>query len=159
MRAYWIIMLCISLLDLRGQRIAKVAFPLGAGVTQQEGYTLHIIIGDPVTGYAGLEDSTRMFVGFLQPVFNTFSTRVHAGGLESLKVFPNPFSENIFIHSSHPGESIGFRLSDLHGRAVLQGRVSDADKAIPTGNLFSGVYILTLTHTAGHFALYKLIKL
>ena len=159
MRAYLIIMLCISLLDLRGQRIAKVVFPSAAGFTVQEGIVMHYILDDQVAGFAGLEDSIRMFVGFLDPVFSSFSTSVHTDGTERIKVFPNPFSEIIFLRSALPGETIGYKLADLHGRTVLQGRVSDADTSIQTRHLFSGVYILTLSHAAGHFTLYKLIKL
>ena len=158
MRAYLIIMLCISLLDLRGQRIAKVVFPSAAGFTVQEGIVMHYIFDDQVAGFAGLEDSIRMFVGFLDPVFSSFSTPVHTDRTERLKVFPNPFSEIIFLRSALPLETIGYKLSDLHGRTVLQGRV-DADTSIRTRHLFSGVYILTLSHSAGHFTLYKLIKL
>jgi len=37
MRAYLLFMLCISLFDLRGQRIAKIAYSSGAGVYVQQG--------------------------------------------------------------------------------------------------------------------------
>ena len=159
MRAIWIILLCISFLGLRGQRIAKIAFPSGAGNVGQEGIVLRFVLDGPVAGIAGLEDSTRMFVGFLDPVFSSISTPLQQERAETFNVFPNPFSEIIFLRSLLPGQPIKYKLSDLHGRIVLQGKTADINTTIPTHSMHPGVYILTLSDAEGHFAHYKLNKL
>ena len=157
MRAYWIIMLCISLIDLRGQRIAKIGFPSGAGSVTQDGITMHYFFDDPVSGTAGLEANTRMFVGFLDPVFSSFSTPVDEDRPEIFRVFPNPFSDHIFFRASLR-DIVKYRLTDMQGRTVLQGKTADTLTAIPSGFLAPGIYILNLSNEWGHYTLYKLIK-
>ncbi|HNR08375.1 MAG TPA: T9SS type A sorting domain-containing protein [Saprospiraceae bacterium] len=159
MRAIWTILLCISLLDLRGQRIAKISFPSAAGVARQDGFTIQYIIGDRVAGYAALEGDARMFVGFLDPVFSSISTSVTAERMERIQVFPNPFKEQISIRHSLTGAGLRYRLTDLHGRILLQGSDRKWDMTFPTAHLAPGIYILSLEQAKGHFALYKLIKI
>jgi hypothetical protein len=152
-------MLCISLFDLRGQRIAKIAFSNGAGVSVQKDVgTVHFIFGDWVAGNALSEDKSQLVAGFLTPVFNSSSTPLKSSQPSRVIVFPNPFLTNIYLRNAADWGKVSISMLDLNGRVLFQDKTEGRNYAINAGFLHPGIYCLRLKFQDGHFEVYKLIK-
>lgn len=86
-----------------------------------------VINGDTI----GVLGSDAFFhVGLIE----TDQTRSH--------VFPNPASDHLQIVDAQPGSDL--IITDLHGRAVVQHRVSQSYEGVEVGSLPPGVYILRM---------------
>jgi len=160
MRAYLLFMLCLSLFDLRGQRIAKIAYSTGAGVHVQPGAgTIHYIFDDLITGYARADDSSTVFAGFLTPIFISSTTPSREAIRSRLRVFPNPFINQLKIQSESVGGLFSFLLLDVNGRIVFSGKGLSREHEINTSRLVPGIFLLRIRFPDGHFEIHKLIKL
>ncbi len=91
-------------------------------------------------------------ISFGDPILSTGIQSVH-----SVKVFPNPFLDQITIESAEP--LFGLRILDATGQLILtmkgEGR---AQLQIQTGFLSSGVYIVILEYEEYENGIFRLIK-
>jgi hypothetical protein len=160
MRAYLLIMLCISLFELRGQRIAKIVITTGSGVHIQEGAgPIHYVFDDLIAGYAKSEDNTQIFTGFLTPFFSSLPTRVHEDFKTGIQVFPNPFTHQIRVRAKSAMGPVSYLLFDTKGRLLMSGKGLLNEIEINGQSLVAGIYLLRFHHPDGHFEIHKLIKL
>lgn len=74
-------------------------------------------------------------------------------------VYPDPFTDQIAISVSKPGNKMQADLYDLYGRKVLS-QLLDSSRysSIDAGILGSGMYILTLTDASGSTSTKRIIK-
>ncbi len=62
----------------------------------------------------------------------------------NVAVFPNPVSDNIYVHDMSPGTNL--QLTDARGSAIYRTSAKTPDVIIPANNLAPGVYFLQLTY-------------
>jgi hypothetical protein len=66
----------------------------------------------------------------------------------SIKLFPNPAMEHLVLQiDSEIAEQWAFRLLDLQGTSLLEGRVSAGEHLLETVSLAAGTYILQINST------------
>jgi hypothetical protein len=75
-------------------------------------------------------------------------TSIHQISENDIRVYPNPFSENITVElPSHAGKNVSIEIYDNSGRLVYNNQFS-MEKTIPVNDLnrlHKGVYILKIT--------------
>jgi len=74
--------------------------------------------------------------------------------LSELRLFPNPFSNEIQI--SHPDLVNSVQITDILGQKIKNTTYNG--KSINTENLSSGIYIITLETLSGEKMIYKMVK-
>lgn len=77
--------------------------------------------------------------------------------LVSIKLFPNPTSEAIYL-SLKQEEQFNYKLSDISGREILNGNTSGIQTKINLNNLKSSIYILNIYKDNKLYESYKIIK-
>jgi len=78
------------------------------------------------------------------------------GDNTKVAVFPNPVSDNIFIHDIKPGTNL--LLTDARGMAIYRTSATTTDLTIPANALIPGVYFLQMTHNKAASKTVKVIK-
>lgn len=84
-------------------------------------------------------------------------------GLDELKdqsnyvIFPNPFSDQLFIESANSSYS-RFEVYDLSARMLRASSMHNGKAVVELGSLPSGVYIIRLINDSGQFDQQKVIK-
>ncbi|MFT3884122.1 MAG: T9SS type A sorting domain-containing protein [Flavobacteriales bacterium] len=72
-----------------------------------------------------------------------------AGILAGTSVFPNPASDLLTLDlGSAAGQRVGYTLSDMQGRMIARGQVSDQRSTLSVDGLSAGLYHLTLSTDA-----------
>ncbi|MCF8302910.1 MAG: T9SS type A sorting domain-containing protein, partial [Bacteroidales bacterium] len=73
----------------------------------------------------------------------------------AMDIFPNPFSEEISVATTHSGASL--QVFNSTGKLILE-KVLENDQTIETGSWESGIYLLCLTSKDGEITTKKVIK-
>ncbi|WP_051891166.1 S8 family peptidase [Chryseobacterium sp. JM1] len=73
----------------------------------------------------------------------SLKTNVKAQAPLEIKIYPNPVTSSIAIHSND-NKKLDFEIINMHGRTVTKGSVSP-DEKINTSNLPTGQYIINIT--------------
>lgn len=74
---------------------------------------------------------------------------------EKFNVYPNPASTQIFIKSTPRMIGKNYRLTDMSGITIMQGRINNANQAIRLESLSTGIYLLRVEGVAD---IHKIIK-
>ena len=77
----------------------------------------------------------------------------------AIQVFPNPFVNEVWMKwNRSDGQDLHYRLTDILGRTIRQGQVTESPLRLSNLDIAPGVYLLTLIHPSGvkSFALEKL---
>lgn len=77
--------------------------------------------------------------------------------LVSLKLFPNPTSDAVFL-SLKKVEEFNYKLSDISGREIFNGNTTGVQTKINLNNLKSSIYILNIYKNNKLYESYKIIK-
>jgi len=97
----------------------------------------------------------------IRPHFKTSSvvtSTKYITKMADVKVYPNPFTNEIFIELPDAGRTAKILLKDLQGRIISAWNASNAEPLqIFTKNLAAGVYILEITNSKYH-SLQKVVK-
>ena len=77
--------------------------------------------------------------------------------LVSLKVFPNPASDHVFINLTKQ-ENLNYKLTDVSGRKIADGKISTLQTRIDLNYLNTSIYILNIYQNNNTLKSYKIIK-
>lgn len=121
-----------------------------------------IVYGTQTTdlAYARNPNGTGDFV-IQQPTFNannentTGSEEMEA--ITSISVFPNPFTETLWITGKDLKDGTAYTIVDQTGRIIQSGYLSGSSTHVPVSELSSGLYYIKLGHERLHIT--KVIKL
>lgn len=72
----------------------------------------------------------------------------------TVKIYPNPASDIVNINLAEDMDSVDYRISDINGRIIQSGKLSQSNNAVNVETLEKGVYFITL----GNSNNYKFIK-
>ena len=76
-----------------------------------------------------------------------------------VNVFPNPFSDYLRISLEKVEQhSYTYKLTDMHGTVIKQGKLGDNVYEIRTGNLPAAIYILNIVTDYSNIKRIKIIK-
>ena len=77
-----------------------------------------------------------------------------------VKIYPNPFSENVFVKFSEGfgKEKYAYRIFDQNGRIITKGDLKDVSNILNLQNLITGNYILEINQSGKTINTYKIIK-
>lgn len=73
-------------------------------------------------------------------ISNSNTTGMEESTLVETFIYPNPVNDQLILNGFDPG--IQFQISDLNGRIVLSGNISDSKQVVSVGQLKSGYYVL-----------------
>lgn len=73
-----------------------------------------------------------------------FSNVVVAKAKSTLKIFPNPATDYLYITSDTRSEFNQYKIVDLSGRLLQEGRLTDLNNKINVSNLSKGVYTIVI---------------
>ena len=110
--------------------------------------------------YARIPNGTGNFV-IQQPTFNdnnentTGSEEIEV--ISSISVFPNPFTEELWITGKNLKEGTDYSISDQVGRIIKSGKLTGSSTAVLVSELSSGLYYIRLGHDTLNIS--KVIKL
>ena len=100
-------------------------------------------------------------LGYGIPDFDTALTNatlsVSSSNLKALKVYPNPFSENLNIVASENSEIKSIQLFNVFGQAIYNGTLSGYTASINLSDMASGIYIYKIETSQG-FSTGKILK-
>lgn len=102
---------------------------------------------------------TQLTQGFHQNNIQVTVTAVFDPIFSSVKVFPNPTAERVFIHlgnSSLNGST--YRLHDLNGRQLSAGNIRGKQATIEVASYVPGIYVLTILKDEKTMITYQIIK-
>lgn len=85
-------------------------------------------------------------------IFNSIETVLQ----QQTQVYPNPFREYLTIQSSFAGQNLHYQISDITGRQIQSGMLTN--NVIDTKAIQAGMYLLILTDESHHSAVFKLLK-
>ncbi len=110
--------------------------------------------------YARIPNGTGDFV-IQQPTFNDNNESTTGSEepeiLSSISVFPNPFTEELWITGKELEEGTEYTISDQTGRIIKSGKLTGNITAMPVSELSSGLYYIRLGY--GSLNITKVIKL
>ena len=77
-----------------------------------------------------------------------------------VKIYPNPFSENVFVKFSEGfgKEKYTYRIIDQNGRIINKGNLRESSNILNLQNLSTGNYILEINQSGKTINTYKIIK-
>ncbi len=77
-----------------------------------------------------------------------------------VRIYPNPFSENISIRFSENSkkENYYYRIFDLNGRLIINGDLKETSNILNLQNLSTGNYVLEISQSGTPVNTYKIIK-
>lgn len=77
-----------------------------------------------------------------------------------IKIYPNPFSENVFIKFSENlnKEKYSYKIVDLNGRLITKGDLKEISNILNLQNLSTGNYMLEINQSGTTINTYKIIK-
>ena len=77
-----------------------------------------------------------------------------------VKIYPNPFSENVFVKFSENTieNNFAFKIFEQNGRIIIQGDLKNSTNVLNLQNLTTGSYILEINQSGKTINTYKLIK-
>lgn len=77
-----------------------------------------------------------------------------------VKIYPNPFSENVFIKFSENlnKEKYSYKIVDLNGRLITKGDLKEISNILNLQNLSTGNYMLEINQSGTTINTYKIIK-
>lgn len=125
---------------------------IGAGGTSS--YSIGII------DYISSDGSGGQVSQGLQQPFELFVTEVN-GPEEAIsaRIFPNPSSDGVMVEVPEAG-NMGFRFcfTDLNGKEIAQGTVTDNQTFIPLSGISAGSYFITIYRDDVKAKTFQLIK-
>ena len=62
-------------------------------------------------------------------------------------IYPNPFTDQLWIRADQSDTPLEYRLTDQTGRVVKTGKLPDYHAMIPVNDLSSGMYFIRLGNT------------
>jgi len=77
--------------------------------------------------------------------------------LVSLKLFPNPAKDHVYI-SLRQLEALDFKLLDISGRKISEGQINMLQTKVNLNDLKSSIYILNIYKNNTIYESYKIIK-
>lgn len=77
-----------------------------------------------------------------------------------VKIYPNPFSESVFVKFSEntSKNNFAFKIFEQNGRIIIQGDLKNSTNVLNLQNLTTGSYILEINQSGKTINTYKLIK-
>ncbi len=85
----------------------------------------------------------------------TEQVNINEISIDDIEIYPNPFSENIFIENTENIASI--KISNILGQIVLEKEINEIN-SINTSQLKNGLFLIEITHNNGNSKVFKLIK-
>ncbi|MFH0895086.1 MAG: right-handed parallel beta-helix repeat-containing protein [Bacteroidota bacterium] len=92
---------------------------------------------------------------FAPNVVVTKTTSIAEHSDESISVYPNPFDDKLYVHSSGNSE---ITIFNMVGEQVYQIKTNDKNVVLPLKNLKSGIYFLRLKDEKGNVVNRKIVK-
>ncbi len=83
------------------------------------------------------------------------SVGINAHDLVSVKIYPNPVSDVLFVEIDHQSESFNYNIRSIEGKLIDNGR---GNINIPVSNLPKGVYVLEVLRGSGELIRQQFIK-
>jgi hypothetical protein len=77
------------------------------------------------------------------PINVTVDVKTLSNDLSSIRIYPNPVSDFLFIDNNNPGKEIEYRIISSIGKSIASGEFKD-DYTISTTTLPAGIYLLNL---------------
>ncbi len=79
-----------------------------------------------------------------QALYTDFATGIEPVGASEVKIYPNPFSSELFIEDPFTGKK-EFEVFDISGRLVLKGRYEAGERvSVDVGGMASGAYFMRI---------------
>jgi len=118
--------------------------------------------GDNRFSTFGEDKAGELYIGSLDngTIYKIIDTSLSrkTSGKKRFIIYPNPTKSEIYIQNSDDDYPTEASVFDLNGRQLLQQAVEDKQtNTIKTGNLSTGIYILTLESSEGFFYTHQLI--
>jgi len=85
-----------------------------------------------------------------------FTTSINTDKDENIKIYPNPFSNNI-IAFTHNGGNI--KIIDISGKVVYSSELSNGINEISTSHFLKGVYLVKIQNKDDGIQIFKMVKL
>lgn len=76
--------------------------------------------------------------------FNVLTTKINSPSEQSINVYPNPFSDHIFIQNNDLNGINKFRIYSITGQLLMEGNLANQSNKIDTSHLNQGIYNLNL---------------
>ena len=89
------------------------------------------------------------------PCNYSFNTSINTPKNENTKIYPNPFSDNIFV-TTFNGENI--EIIDISGRIVYYSELSNGINEISTGHFLKGIYFAKIRNKDDSIQTFKIVK-
>lgn len=100
-------------------------------------------------GFARIPNGTGDFV-IQQTTFNA-NNEDATGTAETVmniaQIYPNPFSDQLWIHADPLDTPVRYSLTDQTGRVVKKGTITDYNESIPVNDLSTGMYYIHFGNT------------
>ncbi|MBK9637938.1 MAG: T9SS type A sorting domain-containing protein [Bacteroidetes bacterium] len=99
--------------------------------------------------------------GLFRLIVDSTQIGIHENGLSKLnvRVYPNPFNENITITIPAFESNYSYSVVDISGKMIESGLLKSSVSTIDLGNLVKGFYLLNIENLNGHEkASIKIIK-
>jgi hypothetical protein len=74
---------------------------------------------------------------------------------ESIKIYPNPFSDNICVFSHNGGY---LEIIDISGKVVYYSKLSNGANKISAGHLLKGIYLVKIQNKDNSIQAFKIVK-
>lgn len=85
-----------------------------------------------------------------------FTTDIKTFKNEFNKIYPNPFSNNLFVVAGGDGV---IEITDILGKVVLSSKLSNGENEILTEYLLPGMYFAKVTNKDNSIHIYKIVKI
>jgi len=157
-----LLLLQLCALNIEGQNISKLRSVTCAGGSSQvlsgngRRYFFQQSIGQP--GITGLSVPSGYIIrqGFIQPL-EAFSTDITTGNIV-VTIFPNPFSEHIYIIFPEEVSEANITLLNMNGSIMFMKKYKNIRQAeVDPGEIYPGIYALKVS-TGPAFSIIKVIK-
>lgn len=107
------------------------------------------------TNYIDYQSTFTVNGDNVQLAINMVAVSADLNEISDIKLFPNPFTNEIRISDSHKVKSVV--ITNIAGQKVMEVQLDGTDR-INTQSLSSGVYLLRIVSHDGESAIYRMVK-
>ena len=90
------------------------------------------------------------------PCDDSFTTKINTPKGENITIYPNSFSDNIFVSMNNDGGNI--EITNVAGKVVYYSKLSNEITEILTSHLFKGIYFIKIQNKDNSIQTFKIIK-
>ena len=139
------------------QELNPSVISTGGETFTASGYFLDFVIGELVTE-SYTEQGVMLTQGFLQGVEEELGVNEQTISVDDIDVYPNPFSDMIYIMCKDKDKPIRIEIEDIQGCMVHSLQFNNNSMKVRLKQLNPGLYVLRLIFPDNNFVSKKIIK-